>query len=221
MKNDFAIFMPGRLNSERLPGKLLLPVGDTNLWEIACKRLNDLNLPVSKYVLVCDKELIKVAKKFPNLTIIKRDPKTVKIDGPLTEIYKDIKPKKEKYFMFLNPCLPFVSQEAIIKSINTFRMYKLEYASSVKKFQNWIFDVQGKPITPIDEKKLSTKDIHAWEAANLFHIFNKDEFFKTGKMLDLTKLACLAIPREEADDVDTPEDMEYVRFKYEILHRHR
>ena len=33
------IFIAGRLESERLPNKLILPLGNTCLWEIACRKL--------------------------------------------------------------------------------------------------------------------------------------------------------------------------------------
>lgn len=36
------VFIAGRLGSERLPNKLVLPLGDSCLWEMACKKLSEL-----------------------------------------------------------------------------------------------------------------------------------------------------------------------------------
>ena len=58
-----AIYMPGRLSSERLPNKLILPIAGTNLWEIACKKLSQIQ-GFDVHVLVSDQSLISIAEKY-------------------------------------------------------------------------------------------------------------------------------------------------------------
>ena len=107
MIKDFGIFVPARLNSQRLPNKQILPIGDTCMFEICCKKLNEITkyFDIPTYVLICDKELIDIAVKYPYILIIERDPETVEAEGPLQYIYKDVLDVPEKYLMFLNPCL--------------------------------------------------------------------------------------------------------------------
>jgi len=201
------IFMPGRLQSERLPKKLTLPLGDTCLWEIACKKLSQIE-GVNKYVLINDGELIEIAKRFSDIEIIKRDKKTCEVDGPLTFIFKDMKLVPDKYLMFLNPCLYNLHTDTIQRAIIEFERSKSEYATSVKKFQNWVWDANSNPVVPIDYQRLSTKEIPIYyQAAHCFHIFNKDEFFETGMMLN-EGLELIVVQKDDTLDVDTIEDFE-------------
>ena len=64
MNKKIGIFVPARLGSHRLPNKQILPIGDTFMFKICCKKLSYIkkvyNIPT--YVLICDKELIEIAK---------------------------------------------------------------------------------------------------------------------------------------------------------------
>ena len=117
--------------------------------------------------------------------------------------------------MFLNPCLTFLSCETIVQKINEFIESGAEYGTSVKKIQNWIWDTELNPITPIDYKRLTTKEIEPWyQAAHCFHIFNKELFKENGLMLT-EDLCLLEIPQEETIDIDTREEYEYAKWKWE------
>ena len=66
MTRDICIVVQARLNSQRVPGKMLRPFADTTLLEILIKKLlkskviNSQNIYLSLY----NKELIKIAKKY-------------------------------------------------------------------------------------------------------------------------------------------------------------
>lgn len=205
--------MPGRLDSERLPNKLLLPLGTSNLWDMACKKLNNLPDEYSKYVLVYDKELIQIAEKYPNIQIVLRDVGTVKADGPLSYVFGDVKQMKESYLMFLNPCLSLLTEETIVAALQEFISSEAEYATSVKPFNNWLF-YKGKPLTEIDYKALSTKSIFGYQqAAHAFHIFNRKQFLEDGMMLK-PEMKLIHVPVEQLVDVDTAEDYEFAKMKH-------
>jgi CMP-N-acetylneuraminic acid synthetase len=209
------IFIPGRLNSERLNKKLLLPIGNTSIWEIACKKLSLLPEKYNKYVLCFDTELVQIAEKY-DLNIIIRDKETTETDGPLSFIFKNLKKVEDSHLMFLNPCPIFLKIDTIISSIKTFNNSNSDYATSVKPLQNWIFDNNSEPMVDIDYNRLSTKEIEpVWEAAHCFHIFNKENFFKTGKMLKPGHLL-IPVPKEETIDIDTIYDYQFACWKYEL-----
>lgn len=221
MIKDFGIFVPARLNSQRLPNKQILPIGDTCMFEICCEKLNFItkayNIPT--YVLICDEKLLRIAVKYPYVDIIKRDPETVEAEGPLQYIYKDILDVPEKYLMFLNPCLIFLDVETIISKIQEFLRSGRECGTSVKPFQNWAWAKtewgEAYPLTWIDYERLTTKEIkNRYQAAHCFHIFNRERFKENGYMLDQA-LCLLEIPVEETIDIDTKEDYEYAKWKYE------
>ena len=222
MIKDFGIFVPARLNSQRLPNKQILPIGDTCMFEICCEKLNFItkayNIPT--YVLICDEELLRIEVKYPYVDIIKRDIGTVEAEGPLQYIYKDILDVPEKYLMFLNPCLIFLDTNTIISKIQEFLRSGKEYGTSVKPFQNWLWYnnlTLPKPIqtSAINFKRLTTKEVlNYYQAAHCFHIFNKELFKEDGYMLK-EDLCLLEIPAEKTIDIDTQEDYEYAKWKYE------
>lgn len=211
------IFAPARLGSHRLPNKQILPIKNSNMFEMCCEKLNYItkayNIPT--YVLICDEPLIKIAEKYPNITIIVREKETVEAEGPLNFIYKDILDVPEDYLLFINPCLTFLSIETIIQKINEFLKSEKEYGTSVKKIQNWIWDNELNNINYIDYKRLTTKEIEPWyQCAHCFHIFNKERFKQDGLMLT-DDLCLLEIPDEETIDIDTYEEYEYAKWKWE------
>lgn len=211
---QIGIFIPGRLKSERLPNKLILPLGESCMWDIACKKLDSLPDKYNKYVLCYDQELIDIAKKYKTLQIVIRDSNTTEVDGPLTYIFKELESLPDKYLMFLNPCLSFLKTETILNSLAKFESSNCEYGTSVKEYKNWLWNVDGISLTPIDYKGLSTKSIpRHFEAAHCFHIFNNDLFFKTGKMLD-EDLELIEVPKQELIDVDDKMDYEYAKYTH-------
>lgn len=211
------IFAPARLGSHRLPNKQILPIKNSNMFEMCCEKLNYItkayNIPT--YVLICDEPLIKIAEKYPNVTITIREKETVEVEGPLNFIYKDILDVPEDYLLFINPCLTFLSIETIIQKINEFLESEKEYGTSVKKIQNWIWDKELNNVNYIDYKRLTTKEIEPWyQCAHCFHIFNKEKFKQDGLMLT-DDLCLLEIPEEETIDIDTYEEYEYAKWKWE------
>ncbi len=207
------IFIPGRVASERLKNKLILPLARSCLWEIACEKLNNLPEKYNKYVLCFDEPLVEIANKFNNIKIIIRDKETTKVDGPLTYIFKELENLEDTHLMFLNPCLSLLTEATIIRVLEEFENSNKDFATSVKKIQNWLFDKDGKNLNEINYKRLSTKEINlAYQAAHCFHIFNKNKFFETGMMLKPGH-GIIEIPHAETIDVDTQLDYEYAKFK--------
>jgi len=212
------VFIAGRLKSERLPDKLILPLNGSCLWEMACKKLNDIDPTYQKYALCYEDELIEIASKYSNIKIIVRDKNTSIVDEPLEYIFKDLKEVDSTHLMFLNPCLSFLTKETIEISLDTFRQEFIqrgvEYATSAKEYKNWVFDEHFKSVTPIDYKCLSTKTIPIhYETAHCFHIFNKDNFFTDGQMLKVGH-SLIQVPSKEVIDIDNQEDYEFAQWKW-------
>lgn len=215
------LFIPGRLSSKRLPNKLILPLGDSCLWDMACSKLNNLPDEYNKYVLCCDKELIDIANKYPNIKILIRDEATANAEGPLKYIFKELKVVQDTHLMFLNPCLSFLSLETIQRVLVEFEGNNMNYATSVKRYQNWLFDdsknmkkKECAAITHINYKRLTTKEIPIYyEAAHCFHIFNKENFFEDGMMLKPGH-DIISVPKEETIDIDTIQDYEFAKWKH-------
>lgn len=217
MNKKIGIFVPARLDSKRLPNKQILPLGDSCMFEKCCQKLEYINktenIPV--YVLICDEPLINIAKKYPRVQIVYRDLDTAAAEGPLQYIYKNILNVKEDYLVFLNSCLTFLTAETIIEKIKEFDNSNKEYGTSVKKLQNWIWDQNSNIISEINYKRLTTKEINPlYQCAHCFHIFNKEKFKQDGYMLK-EDLCLLEIPEEETIDIDTQQEYEFAKWKWE------
>ena len=174
MSKTIGIFVPARLDSKRLPKKQILPIGESCMFEICCQKLQYINVvyKIPVYVLICDDELINIAKKYPNISIVYREEETTHAEGPLNYIYKDILTVPEDYLVFLNPCLIFLNCETIINKIIEFYDSGMEYATSVKQFKNWLWDGENNAVNYIDYQRLTTKEIAPWyQAAHCFHIY--------------------------------------------------
>lgn len=208
------VYIPGRLSSERLPNKLILPLGESCLWEMACKKLDSLPNCYNKYALCNDNELIKIARKYPSIEIKIRNKDTCRAEGPLSYIFGDMEYVEDTHLMFLNPCLSFLSTETILDALVKFETQNMDYATSVKPLQNWLFDQDGNPTNDINYERLTTKEIKPiYQAAHCFHIFNRKQFFEDGMMLKPGH-GLLEVSNEETIDVDTKQDYEFAKWKH-------
>jgi len=210
------VFLPGRLASSRLPNKLILPIGDTCLWEIACKKLDSVSDKFEKCVLISkkDKELVKIAKKFKSLKIIYRSPETSLKDNPLNFVFKDIKKMKSDVVMFMNPCVLFLPKE-IIEQVLTEVNLEIPYVESVKAFNSWLYSEDGRLRSNIDLKSMNTKFLEElYEPAHAFRVFDKKVFLKTGEMSTM-RPSLFELNINDCIDVDTKEDYEYAKYLWE------
>ena len=118
---SIGIFIPARTTSNRLPNKLLLPFGKTNLFDIACKKVSELPDRFGKYALVCEPELIKIAESH-GLKILLRDIETTNMDDPIVRVMGAAAPAEESHMMFLNPCLAFYTTAMILSCLESFQV---------------------------------------------------------------------------------------------------
>lgn len=209
-----AVFIPGRLKSERLPNKLILPIKDTNLWNEACKKLNDLPDRYEKIAFCYDEELVEIASKYSNIRIILRDESTTVIDGPNSEIFRDLKQVDATHLMYFHPCFMFIDINTILNALQEFEEKELDYMTSVQKYQNWLYK-DGKNIVDIDEDSWSTKTVNGYMIpTHNFFLFKKDEFFKTSNYLPPNH-NIYEVSEKDSIDVNTYEELEYVKWRYE------
>ena len=215
---NIGIYVPARLGSQRLPNKQILPLrNDKCMFEICCEKLDtitkDYHIPT--YVLICEDELVKIAKKYPNIKIILRDIETAKAEAPLQYIFKDVLDVPETHLMFLNPCLTFLSVETIVESCKKFIRSGADYATSVKPIQNWIWDAKKDKVTDINYERLTTKEIEPWyQAAHCFHVFNREKFKEDGLMLTDNLILLPINDPKETIDIDTQEDYLYAKWRW-------
>jgi len=203
---SIGVFIPARLNSERLPAKLIKPFADTTLVDIALERLHTIKYQCGKYFVACEHDLVR-RNTYPDIMTIHRSEDSANCDGPLLRSLADLDEIDEDYLVFLNPCLALLRPETIDMALNFFAGNAIESMTSVVRHKNWFFDAEtGECLTSINYKELNSKFTRPVVSfANAFHLTSKKTFFETGYFLS-KETYLYEIPIIESFDVNDPHD---------------
>jgi CMP-N-acetylneuraminic acid synthetase len=214
-----ALFIPARLESARLPRKLVLPFAGTTIIDIALAKLHEVQFPCRKYFLAWHTELIE-KNIYDDIETIVRSEDSAVCDGPLTRSFADLKSVKQDYLMFLNPCLTMLKPSTIDSALEKFSEIEENSMTSVILHRNWFFNAEtGECLTSINYKELNSKHtvpVHSF--ANAFHIGLKVELFRSGKFLNQDTIS-FQIPYHEAYDVNDPLDITVAEALYQSRER--
>ncbi len=154
--NDWFIFTQARLNSQRLPLKMIKEFGGRNLWDIACEKLHNLPFPKEqKWVSVYEPELIEIAERY-DISIYLRSKESANSDNDVAKIWEICQLPFKRYVMF-NPCLPILSKYTIEDFTNFFVESRYNSAFGVYRLKNYTWDTSGN-IYPIGTKFFNTKE---------------------------------------------------------------
>ena len=78
---NIAFLVQARLNSERIPKKMIKPFNGTTLTDLILQKLTNSSIPNSQiYLAAHESELIKIAKKYP-INIFKRSYESANVDN--------------------------------------------------------------------------------------------------------------------------------------------
>ena len=121
-KDDVCVIIQARLSSGRVPNKMVIPFGNSSLFEICCRKLlKSKVIPKENvYVSIYEQELIDIAKKC-DMNIFKRSKKSALFDGDghVTDMFEWWNKLPFKYVILVSACLPFLKIETIDKFLIT------------------------------------------------------------------------------------------------------
>jgi CMP-N-acetylneuraminic acid synthetase len=144
--NEILFIVQARLNSSRLPGKMLKPFSNTTLFDITLEKVNKSIIPPSSfYVSINEKELIEAANKH-KVNIYLRSDQSIRNDDINPFSVKELFEWRElpfKYFIIMNACNPLVKIETINNFVKEFQKIKGGLLS-VKKHKHWFYTPEGK-----------------------------------------------------------------------------
>lgn len=207
-EKSISVVINARLNSSRLKKKLIRKFSDTNLLDIALKKLDKLSFFDHRFLATAESKIKKKVKNFKNIELLNRKKESV-VKGPhhplvTFEHYLRI---PTDYIFVINPCAAHLKISTIKKAYEFFKKtsYKSYIASTITK--DWIFDLRGNPLTHknkniyqnTSDNKPSIKVTHS------FYIIKKNNFKKNnGQCWTLKKNDpyLFIIPKEESFDVD-------------------
>jgi CMP-N-acetylneuraminic acid synthetase len=203
------IFVPIKLNSQRLPNKMLLTLGD----KLLCQHIFFTLLEVKKQIdceiyCFCSNENIK--KYLPKgIIFLKRDVSLDKNETKGIDIYKSFieKVNDGEYYVLCHATSPFIKKESIIEGINSMLKKGHDSALSVSKVQTFCW-YQNKPLNYDLENIVRTQEIEPvfWETSAFF-MFKKNILINKNKRIGNNPYF-VETDRIESIDIDELQDFE-------------
>lgn len=167
---NIVFIVSARLNSQRVPKKMIRNFTNTTLLDICfTKLLKSKIIPRENiYASLYDEELKDIANKY-NINIFNRSYNSANNDNSLQSIYEWHDKLDYKYVVLINSCQPFLSIEKIDDFILKFLNIKEEGLFGVIKKKNYFWNKNKIMLTPWpkDQTILNTKAVeHTYEAAH-------------------------------------------------------
>ena len=208
---SISVVSNARTQSTRVPRKLVRPFAGTTLLDIALAKLDRMQFFEHRFLAVAEDELSAMARGYPNVEILHRDPAAVQrgVNAQRVTFAHYLRIPSEYIFAF-NPCLPCVSVDTIRKAFDYFQSTEHPSYMAAVPTGDWVFDADGEPVTNADPANLTTNQNRSFrKAAHAFYIVNKRRFAETGRMWAFRKddPHLILMPEDEAIDVDT--EMEF------------
>lgn len=205
--SDVVVIIQARLNSERVHQKMIRPFADSNLFEIAIKKLlASKEIPKENiYLSVNEPELKSIGKKY-NLNIYERSEESANNDNSLQKIYEWHDKLPFKYVIKFNACSPLLKTETIDSFFKTFLNSSDENLFGVIEQKDYFWNRKGKLITPWpkDQTIMNTKAVEStYKAAHVLYASKLDLIAKNKFMGDFTKEGGIKLfPMDELECFD-------------------
>ena len=218
--NEIAFIIQSRLNSTRIPGKMLRPFADSTLFEIALDKIlsSDYIPKENFYASLYDEDLKSIAES-KNVNIYHRSEHSVS-ESKDTRVVSEWHDKLDyKYFVSINPCCPLLQ----IQTIENFVKYYLECPHEglfgVRSVKNFYWNSDGELITKYPGA-LDTKCVeNTYEAAHCLYAGSMDRISKGIYLGHFTKNDPVLYMIEEKETFDV--DYEWQFRSAEVLYENR
>ena len=214
MKNikDICFIIQARLNSERVPQKMIKPFNETTLTDLVIEKLVKSNIPNSQiYLAAHELELIEIAKKYP-INIFKRSYESANTDRGIQVLFEWWDKLPYKYVVMVSGCNPFLKIKTIENFTQKFINSKYNGLFSVIEKKNYFWDKKGNMLNkwPKDQDLLNTKVVEkTYEAAHCLY-GGKTKLIGDGVWMgDFTKDEIELFPIEERECFDVDYDWEF------------
>lgn len=215
------IFMPIKLNNERTPGKNTKKFDDgTALLNVplgTALKVKEAGI-VDRIIVYCSSDEIKAY--LPNgVEYIKRphelDSQATRSADIIAAFLNTI--ESDIYVMY-HATSPFITEDTLIKCINSVKSGEFDSAFAAKKLQNFMWQ-QGKPLNFKLDYAPRTQDMEPYYCElSSPYVFTKEIFNKYHGRTGINPFIC-ECSEIEAIDIDYPEDFELANAVYMSLIR--
>ncbi len=212
--SDILFVVQARLNSQRLPNKMLKPFGYSNLFRIAVNKVLSSNyIPENNfYVSIYEQELIDEADNL-GVNIFKRSQESANNDNDLQKIYEWHDKLPFKYVIKINGCSPLLKTETIDGFVKQFVEQEEENLFGVIKTKDYYWNKDGKLVTPWPEDQtiMNTKAVEVtYKAAHTLYASRMDLIKDDIFMGDFQKENGIKLyPMDELETFDIDYDWQF------------
>ncbi len=206
-KKKVVAFVPIKLNSQRLPKKNILPIGEHPLcWHISNSLLNVKGIDET-YVYCSDEQIKNYLPE--EMIFLLRD---AKLDGDLVkgfEIYDSfINQVDADIYILAHTTSPFMKTSTIENALNKMLSEGYDSAFSAQKIQTFAW-YNGKPINYDLNDVPRTQDMEPiYVETSAFFMFEKEIFTKHRRRIGFNPYI-QEVDSVEAVDIDTKEDYKF------------
>jgi CMP-N-acetylneuraminic acid synthetase len=223
--NEIAFIVQARLNSKRVPQKMIRPfAGDTLFGIVLDKLLDCKNIPNENiFASVFEDKLIEIVDNKP-ISYFVRSKESAEEEDNLQLIYEwhDKLPAKYKYVILISGCNPLLKKETIDGFVEKFVTQEKENLFAVIEKRQYFWNKEGKMINdwPEGETIMNTKVIEpTYEAAHCLYASRLDTIKNNKFMVDYSKenLTLYTIPELESFDIDYEWQFKTAELLYEKI----
>jgi len=202
--------IPSRLNSERVPGKNVKPLGGIPLVNYTLRVLNKVDLLTDIVLFASETKILDYLEKDLKCNFVQRpvilDNQQTSIQDILNEflkVYSDV-----DVIVLWHITSPFLCAETVIDCVGKVHSGLYDSAFTAYSFNKFAW-YKGDPLNySLDKPTPRTQDINPiiLEQSSLY-VFSKELFQKTGRRIGYNPYIKV-IDHFEGHDIDTPEDFE-------------
>ena len=208
---EISVILNARIQSSRCPNKLLRPFADSSLIDICVEKMSRMDFVQHRFLAARECLLRQRAAPYSNIAIMHRERKAVDRGTHHPQVsFAHYLNSPTEWILILNPCLPLLSVDTLREACDYFQRTSYKSYTSAVPCRDWVFDNAGKALTYTDPRHVATNvAVTHFRAAHAFHIVNREYFRKTRGRYWTLKIGdpdLIAIPEEEAVDVDTEQD---------------
>lgn len=197
-------FVPIKLNSQRLPHKNILPIGELPMCWYVPHTLSKAEGIDEVYVFCSD---LAVKNYLPdNIQVLQRDPRLDGNEVKGAEIYSEfINQVDADIYILAHTTSPFLKKESVENALQKIKSGEYDSAFSAKKIQTFAW-CHGKPINYDFTDVPRTQDIApVYIETSGFYMFRKEIFTQHGRRIGFSPYI-QEVDEREAVDIDTKAD---------------
>lgn len=141
---NISVIVQSRLNSSRVPRKMIRPFAGTTLVDILLQKLSNSKVisPSQVYFCVGDEELIQIGKNYP-VNIFERSEESLNEENNPKTQFEWRHSIPTDYIVMVSACNPLISIDTIDKFITQYAESEHEGALSVYESKNYFWNSEG------------------------------------------------------------------------------